>query len=163
MKKYLALIVLLVTSLTGCGFHLQHETEVPAQFKTMSYVSGDPYGQLSRNIKELLVDNKVTLVDGGTSNYPTLRIISSRINKDTISIYRDGKAAEYQMVLNVEAQVIIANEQIYPITVSIFRSFFDNPAVALAKTAEQTMIEQEMYKQAARQIIGKLKSINTAN
>lgn len=162
MKKYLALLMLLATSLTGCGFHLQYETEVPARFKTLSYVSGDPYGRLSRNIKELLRDNKVTLANiNDPANYPSLRIVGDSLSKSTISIYQDGKAAEYQLVLTIQAQVVIAGEQIYPINVRVFRTFFDNPAAALAKTVEQNLIEDEMYKQAAKQIIRKLKSVDT--
>jgi LPS-assembly lipoprotein len=164
MKKYLALLMLLAISLTGCGFHLQHETEVPPRFKTISYASGDPYGRLSRNIKELLHDNEVTLVDtNDVAKHPSLKIISDSLSKSTISIYQDGKAAEYQMVLAVQAQVVIAGERIHPINVRVFRTFFDNPAAALAKTVEQNLIEDEMYKQAAKQIIRKLKSVDAAN
>lgn len=164
MKKYLALLMLLTISLTGCGFHLQHETEVPARFKTLSYISGDPYGRLSRDIKELLRDNGVILADpNNAANYPSLRIVGDSLNRSTISIYQDGKAAEYQLVLTIQAQVVIPGEQIHPINASVFRTFFDNPAEALAKTVEQNLIEDEMYKQAAKQIIGKLKSVDTAN
>ncbi|MCX8597301.1 MULTISPECIES: LPS assembly lipoprotein LptE [unclassified Gilliamella] len=164
MKKYLALLMFLAISLTGCGFHLQYETEVPARFKTLSYVSGDPYGRLSRNIKELLRDNKVTLANiNDPANYPSLRIVGDSLSKSTISIYQDGKAAEYQLVLTIQAQVVIAGEQIHPINVRVFRTFFDNPAAALAKTVEQNLIEDEMYKQAAKQIIRKLKSVDTPN
>ncbi|QYN41816.1 LPS assembly lipoprotein LptE [Gilliamella sp. ESL0443] len=164
MKKYLALLMLLAISLTGCGFHLQYETEVPARFKTLSYVSGDPYGRLSRNIKELLRDNKVTLANiNDPANYPSLRIVGDSLSKSTISIYQDGKAAEYQLVLTIQAQVVIAGEQIHPINIRVFRTFFDNPAAALAKTVEQNLIEDEMYKQAAKQIIRKLKSVDTPN
>ncbi|WP_085246630.1 LPS assembly lipoprotein LptE [Gilliamella mensalis] len=164
MKKYLALIMLLTISLTGCGFHLQHETEVPKRFKTMSYISYDPYGRLSRNIKELLHDNKVTLTaNNATSSVPSLRMLSENLSRNTISIYQDGKAAEYQLVLTVEAQVVIAGEQTYPISVRVFRTFFDNPSEALAKTVEQDLIENEMIKQAAKQVIRKLKSIDTEN
>ncbi|OCG22120.1 MULTISPECIES: LPS assembly lipoprotein LptE [unclassified Gilliamella] len=165
MKKYLALIMLLtISSLTGCGFHLQHDTEVPERFKTMSYISYDPYGRLSRNIKELLHDNKVTLTDNNTAGpVPTLRMLSENLSHNTISIYQDGKAAEYQLVLTVEAQVVIADQHTYPISVRVFRTFFDNPSEALAKTVEQDLIENEMFKQAARQVIRKLKSIDTVN
>ena len=63
----------------------------------------------------------------------------------------------------IQAQVVIAGEQIHPITVRIFRTFFDNPAAALAKTVEQNLIEDEMYKQAAKDIIRKLKAVDAAN
>ena len=164
MKKYLASFMLLTISLTGCGFHLQHDTEVPARFKKMSYMSYDPYGRLSRDIKELLRDNHVTLTNNESSqNLPVLKVIRDSLDRSTISIYKDGKAAEYQLVLTVEAQVIIEKEKIYPINVRVFRTFFDNPSAALAKTTEQDLIEDEMYMEAAKQIIRKLKSVNSVN
>lgn len=61
MKKYLALVMLLTISLTGYGAHLQHEAEVPAQFKTPFYINSDPYGRLTRDIKALQHDNSVIL------------------------------------------------------------------------------------------------------
>ena len=164
MKKYLASFMLLTISLTGCGFHLQHDTEVPARFKKMSYMSYDPYGRLSRDIKELLRDNHVTLTNNESSqNFPVLKVIRDSLDRSTISIYKDGKAAEYQLVLTVETQVIIEKEKIYPINVRVFRTFFDNPSAALAKTTEQDLIEDEMYMEAAKQIIRKLKSVNSVN
>ncbi|MWN31189.1 MULTISPECIES: LPS assembly lipoprotein LptE [unclassified Gilliamella] len=163
MKKYLALLMLLAISLTGCGFHLQHETEVPERFKTLSYISYDPYGRLSREMKELLHDNKVTLTSNATEKVPSLRMLSENLSRNTISIYQDGKAAEYQLVLTVDAQVVIAGQQTYPINVRVFRTFFDNPSEALAKTVEQDLIENEMFKQAAKQVIRKLKSIDAVN
>lgn len=162
MKKLFSLVTLTMILLTGCGFHLQHETEIPKQFETMTFYSENPYSELSRTVKDLLNKNKVLLVQEDSAHqYPSLRIINSNIGKETISIYQNGKSAEYQLILTVNAQVIMAGRDIYPITTKVFRTFFDNPATALAKTTEQKLIEREMYTQAAKQLISKLKSINT--
>lgn len=162
MKKLFSLVTLTTILLTGCGFHLQHETEIPKQFETMTFYSENPYSELSRTVKDLLNKNKVLLVQEDSAHqYPSLRIINSNIGKETISIYQNGKSAEYQLILTVNAQVIMAGRDIYPITTKVFRTFFDNPATALAKTTEQKLIEREMYTQAAKQLISKLKSINT--
>lgn len=161
MKKLLSLCVFITVLLSGCGFHLQNSTEIPKQFQTMTFYSHDPYGQLSREIKSVLRENNVKLLNSDEQhNYPSLQIIDNNITKDTISIYPDGKSAEYQLILIVNAQVIVAGDDIYPLTVKVFRTFFDNPESALAKSTEQNLIEQEMYNQAAKQLIGKLKSIN---
>lgn len=161
MKKLLSLCLLLSVLLSGCGFHLQNSTEIPKQFQTMTFSSPDPYGKLSREVKSILRENNVTLLNDNTQySAPSLQIMNSDLTRHTISIYPDGKSAEYQLILIVNAQVIIAGNDIYPLTVKVFRTFFDNPASALAKSTEQNLIEQEMYNQAAKQLIGKLKSIN---
>lgn len=148
--------------LSGCGFHLQNKANIPSQFKTMELQSSDPYGRLSRSITTQLIQNDIQLVQNGEdSKYPSLRILGNTLNQDTISIYPDGKSAEYQLTLTVESQVVIAGKDIYPITVKVFRTFFDNPATALAKSTEQTLIENEMYQQAATQLINKLRTVNT--
>ncbi|WP_392564550.1 LPS assembly lipoprotein LptE [Orbus wheelerorum] len=161
MKKLLCLFTFVAMLLSGCGFHLQDNEEIPKQFKTMTFYSGDPYGSLSREVKKVFINNKVKFVTSDDKhNYPSLHMMDSSMTRSTISLYQDGKSAEYQLILTLNAQVIIAGDDIYPITIKIFRTFFDNPETALAKSTEQNLIEQEMYGQAARQLIRKLRSIN---
>ncbi|MCO6523751.1 MAG: hypothetical protein J6562_01860 [Candidatus Schmidhempelia sp.] len=151
----------MILVLTGCGFHLQNKTEMPEKFKKMAFYSMEPYSFLSREVKDALRTNGVTLVKNQEDqSIPSLRLIDYSLSKDTVSIYQDGKAAEYQLILYVNAQVIIANHDIYPINVKIFRSFFDNPAAALAKDTEQNLLTKEMYQQAADQLVRKLKAVN---
>ena len=69
MKKYLALLMLLTISLTSYGSQLQNETEVPAQFNTLFYVSSEPDDRLSRDIKEPQRDNGVILTNLNTEQY----------------------------------------------------------------------------------------------
>lgn len=163
IKQYKWLLLLGAITLSGCGFHLQHTAEIPAQFKTLSVESGDPYGELTREVRSVLIANNVKIIDNSMdTKTPSLRLMSNELTRNTISIYQDGKAAEYQLILTVDAQVVIAGQDIYPITVKIFRTFFDNPATALAKDTEQTLIKKEMYQQAALQIVRKLKSVDVA-
>ncbi|MEI7345072.1 LPS assembly lipoprotein LptE [Dickeya chrysanthemi] len=161
---FLTLVLGLVVLMTaGCGFHMRGTTQIPAQLHNLILDSGDPYGPMTRAIREQLRLNNVSIVENSTrKDLPSLRFMGDRLTRNTVSIFQDGKTAEYQLVLEVKTQVLIPGDDIYPLNVTIFRSFFDNPLTALAKEAEQDIILQEMRQQAAQQLVRKLLTIKAS-
>jgi LPS-assembly lipoprotein len=150
----------------GCGFHLRGKTNVPDELRTIVLDSGDPYGPLTRDIRSQLRLSNVTIVDDPTKEQrkgiPSLRIGAESTGRSTASIFQDGKTAEYQMQLDVNATVLMPGKDLYPIHVRVFRSFFDNPLTALAKDNEQDIILEEMRQQAAQQLIRKLLAVHAS-
>ncbi|KAA1190700.1 LPS assembly lipoprotein LptE [Photorhabdus heterorhabditis] len=153
-------LAVLVTA--GCGFHLRGTTQVPLELKKLQLASSDPYGPLTRSVRQQLRLNNVTILENGSTEVPILKLIGSSENKDTVSVFQDGKAAERQLTLYVNAQVIMPDGSVYPLQSRVDRSFFDNPLEALAKDAENEMINQEMREQAARQLVRQLLTVHSA-
>ena len=165
-KALLLGFAVLVTA--GCGFHLRGSsanTVVPQELKTLTLNSYDQYGPLTRAVREELRLNDMKLVkdsDPRSRQLPSLRITGASESQETVSVFQDGKTAEYQLVLDVQASLLTPGKDLFPIDVRVFRSFFDNPLTALAKDNEGDIIRQEMREQAAQQLVRKLLAVHAA-
>ncbi|WP_216782232.1 LPS assembly lipoprotein LptE [Candidatus Profftia tarda] len=171
---------------TSCGFHRYSNALVPNELRQITLDTKDPYGSLSRSIRKQLHLVGITIIDpkrieysvkkvlnrtkssmvneyngidiqsNNSDNIPSLRISSSNDPEATVSIFRDGKTAESQIILQVSAELSLGAQKLHTLNVYVYRSFFNNPLKALAKDAEQEIICQEMCDQAAKQLVHKL-------
>lgn len=156
------ILICILMIIAGCNFHLHNNRHRFHERTRITLSSYDPYGPLTRAIHaELHLNNVIIVKNADTYNaiLPSLRILNASESQVTTSVFQDGKTAEYQLTLMVQAQVFMPEKDYYPIDVKIHRSFFDNPLTTLAKDAEGELIRQEMRQQAARQLVDTLFSV----
>lgn len=153
-----SLIFSSILSITGCGWHVHNSAFMPSGMSSINLFSATPYGEFSRDVRNQLRLSGIKVFEKGYihQDIPSLYLKTLVISRDTTSIYRDGLAAQYQIVLNAEATVLVPGHDIYPIRIVVYRSFMDNPAAALMKSSEQDLLTQEMYNAASKQLIRKV-------
>lgn len=148
----LSLVILTATLLSACGFHLRGDYDIPEELSTMSLTSYDQYSSFTRFVKGQLRLNEIKLVEPA-ENVPNLHLVSESISERTLSLYQNARAAEKELTFRASYRVTIPELGDKTFSTSVTRSYLDNPLTALAKSVERDMIEDEMRKLAASQII----------
>ncbi len=161
----LTCVLTLTTLLSACGLHLRGDYSVPEELHSMSFSSYDQYSTFTRMVKGQLRMNEINIVPAA-ANVPNLHLLSESIGERTLSLYQNTRAAEKELTLRTSYRVTIPNLGSRTLSTSITRSYLDNPLTALAKSVERDMLEDEMRRIAASQIIrqmARLKADISAN
>ena len=148
----LSLVVLTATLLSACGFHLRGDYDVPEELSTMSLTSYDQYSTFTRMVKRQLRMNEINLVQPA-EDVPNIHLLSESVSERTLSLYQNTRAAEKELTFRASYRVTIPETGDKRVSTSVTRSYLDNPLTALAKSVERDMIEDEMRKLAASQIV----------
>ncbi|MBY8184946.1 hypothetical protein KW511_12985 [Vibrio fluvialis] len=154
----LSLVVLTATLLSACGFHLRGDYDVPEELSTMSLTSYDQYSTFTRMVKRQLRMNEITVVQPA-EDVPNIHLLSEGTGERTLSLYQNTRAAEIELTFVASYRVTIPNLGEKTFSTSVTRSYLDNPLTALAKSVERDMIEDEMRKLAASQIVRQMARI----
>lgn len=146
------IVVLTVSLLSACGFHLRGDYSVPEELNKISVTSYDQYSTFTRMMKGQLRMNDVEIIPPA-GNTPNLHIISESVSERTLSLYQNTRAAEKELTFRARYRVTIPELGDKTFSTSVTRSYLDNPLTALAKSVERDMIEDEMRKLATSQIL----------
>ncbi|OEE45385.1 LPS assembly lipoprotein LptE [Vibrio anguillarum] len=148
----LSLIVIMSSLLSACGFHLRGDYFVPEELNRVSVTSYDQYSTFTRTVKNQLRMSDIEIVSP-SETVPNIYLISESVGERTLSLYQNTRAAELELTFNASYSVTLPEVGIKTFSTSVTRSYLDNPLTALAKSVERDMIEDEMRKLAATQIL----------
>jgi len=145
----LMLTLLLIATLNSCGFQLRGNYQLPETLQSVSlesYVSKE----LSEHMKQRFVHSGIKVLE---TEQPTVRLISDKLERRTLSLFESGQVAEYELLYQVNYQLILNGQLLLERTVEVARDYQDDPNFALAKTREREMLVDEMRAEASRRIL----------
>ncbi|WHL24809.1 MAG: LPS assembly lipoprotein LptE [Candidatus Blochmannia vicinus] len=152
----------------SCGYRLctniaEKKSQIINNMSSISLRSYDPFGPITRAILTELHVNQIGVVDDISNNLcaqevhiPCLRILGASEKYITTFVFQNGNEAGYQLILHIRTNLFIPNKNCCPINIRVYRSFIRNPGSALFKDTQENDIRQDMYRDAAQQLIRQL-------
>lgn len=166
MKYVLRSFVLaLFFFLTACGFHPQGNLELAPPLHTLYLQTSDPYGTLSRNLRDHLKMSKVKLVDSATEANTVLEILSDTSTQELLSVAGTQQTRQYKLIVAVTFSVSDNKGRtlLAPQTLSESRTITVQANQILGSSNEATLYTQQMRRMLAYAIMNRIASIEATN
>ncbi|MFT5131600.1 MAG: LPS-assembly lipoprotein [Gammaproteobacteria bacterium] len=153
------LIIILLFTLSACGFHLRGSQQSLSMAISEVYVSNTHANEVTNEVRLQLVGSGVKVVESKEMAKFALKLDKESFDRTVLSVSgRTGKVEEYQLTFTVNMSVIddsgnelLSDEQIY-----LTREYtFDENAV-LSKFGEEQLLRDELVSEAATQIVRRL-------
>lgn len=162
MRTNLLLVPLLILTLLlgACGFHLRGQGQggFTFPFQTLFIQSADANAPFILDLKRAVQLYGVKLVDSSEKAQLTLYIVSETMSKQILSLSQAGRVREYQLNYRVALHADDSKQQEWlPADEIVLQRYlsYDNAQV-LAKDNEETLLYQDMRKDAVQQTLRRL-------
>lgn len=159
MKINLSVILIIALLTTACGYHLRGAYDLPKGLKSMYLEGGSP--ALREQLITVLKSSSGQLTSSPENADVVLRVYKDEIERRVLSLSARGRSNDIELAGHLEFQlvdakngVLIAREPI-----DFRREYFNDQQDVIAKGNEETVIRNEMYKQAVRAIINRARAV----
>jgi LPS-assembly lipoprotein len=151
-------LLMLTLLLAACGFHLRGQGGFAFPFQTLFILSPNANAPFIIDLKRAVQLYNVKLVDSSENAQLTLHIVSETMSKQILSLSDAGRVREYQLNYRVSLRAYdIKLDEWVPADEIVLQRYlsYDNTQV-LAKEMEETLLYQDMRKDAIQQILRRL-------
>lgn len=161
MKVLRLLLISALLLLSGCGFHLRGNIDLPADLKTMHVQGASKYSDFGVELRRNLRSNGVEVVDSASAAKVVLKISNSVYNRRLLTASgATGKVAEYELLytLIVSLHDRKGTQLLAPQRLRQLRDYtFDRDSV-LGKSNEEASLRKDMERDMARQVLNRLQA-----
>ncbi|MBY0377435.1 MAG: hypothetical protein K2Q33_02575 [Gammaproteobacteria bacterium] len=164
-KGYALLLILLVSVISGCGFHLRGNIKLGSNFKQMYIASDSPYGPITLQLKQILSHSGVELEDKPGPQIITLSLKNERYRTTTFSQSASSKTTQYTLVLDLDYSLTNNKGDILygPKTISTQANYTVNQDAVLTTSTQEDITRTSLQRQAVYLLLQQLNSPAVAN
>ena len=147
--------------LIGCGFRLAGTGEFSNSLDNTSVQGAASSRELVHLIENSLQSNQINVVEKDQAT-ASINILYVQTEKTILTLDSDGKAREFELVLNVIFDVKKPDNSylLHKQNISLRRDFVFNKSNLLGANEEEQQLFSEMRNDAAKLIVRRLQSIS---
>ena|GEM_PF-284603 len=147
------ILILYILLLSGCGFHFHDAYDIPVALKT-PYVEGAST-PLREEFKRIIRPASGQFASNAEQSSIIIRIYSEKYSSRVLSLNNRGRSNDLELSLLIDFELLTAAHTtlVERQTLEIKREYFNNQTDIVAKDNEQSVIRNEIYQQAVRNII----------
>lgn len=152
-----SLFLILVLSLSACGWHLRGAAQLPPQMAQTRIVSSVQTSELLRQLKRGLSSADVLIVGQEVEDAAVLNVQPST-GRETLSIGPDGRVTEYEIFAKVRFSLTLPTSSFAVPVQEIYltRDQVFDPLEVLAADKEQILFQKDMERQLAGMILDRI-------
>lgn len=159
-KGYALFLILLVSIISGCGFHLRGNVNLGDSFKQMYVASDNPYGVITLQLKQILGHSGVDLEDNPGPQIITLSLKNERYRTTTFSQSASAKTTQYTLILDLDYTLTNNKGDILygPKTISTQANYTVNQDAVLTTSTQEDITRTSLQRQAVYLLLQQLNS-----
>src|SRR5215469_5078511 len=156
----LSAVLLSVALLSGCGFHLEGHTPLPAVLKAPFVQAQDPRSDFVQSLRKAMFISGAPPTDIKKEATAVVTIVKDEVTRRTLSVSAANRPTEYEVTYTVQFSVeadgkqLLANQE-----VSSTRSYSFDERLLLAKQHEEAVLRDAMAKDLADIVMRRLASL----
>jgi LPS-assembly lipoprotein len=149
--------LLILTIITGCGFHLRGAVQFPTWLHSVYITPDDPYEPLQRNIHRIFENNKITIVTEINKETAVQELTTPTFTESILALNANGQPQRFRLAITVQYKLTYDNKVLCPTTViQRTRDFTISPMQILSSENERRLIKDELLQEVTSQLLRQL-------
>jgi LPS-assembly lipoprotein len=147
--------------LTGCGFHLQGRTALPAVVREPFLEAPDRQSDFVQYLRHALLSNGAQLTPEKDKASAVVSILRDSVARRVLSVSATNQPNQYEVTYTVGFSVSApgGKELLPPQEVSATRTYSFDERLLLAKNHEEEILRQDMARDLADMVMRRLASL----
>ena len=147
--------LILLVSVTACGFHLRGQLELPAAMAATYIETNGVNADLVKRLRNSLKSNGAVVTANRTEATAVLRLLNDSYDRRVLSVGGGRKIREIELhyAIRFELAEVGGDRLVAPQTVELFRDYTYDEDDVLGKQGEEANIREDMIREAGDRVL----------